>query len=256
MSEIKPIEFEEQSGEIKDRVQGYWTKRADSFFTLRQEEIESYKSKVWLEEIEKHISKNRDTKILDIGCGTGFFEIILGREGYRITGVDLTAEMILRSNELIKAYDLKDDRVVALVMDAENLNFEDESFDVILSRNLTWTLPHPIEAYREWFRVLRPGGLLLNFDAEYAKNAHVNLYSHENLAHKGVPEELKDECHDIYHMLTISTLERPAWDLEVLGQLGFKDVNADTGFGDRIYMEKDRFYMPDRMFSIVAVKGE
>ena len=45
--------------------------------------------------------------------------------------------------------------------------FEDESFDVIISRNLTWNLPHPEMAYKEWLRVLKKGGKLLNFDANW-----------------------------------------------------------------------------------------
>ena len=41
------------------------------------------------------------------------------------------------------------------------------AFDVIVTRNLTWDLPHPESAYREWHRVLRSGGILLNFDANW-----------------------------------------------------------------------------------------
>ena len=52
-------------------------------------------------------------------------------------------------------------------MDAENLYFADNTFDVVISRNLTWTLPNPQKAYSEWYRVLKPQGILLNFDADY-----------------------------------------------------------------------------------------
>ena len=50
-------------------------------------------------------------------------------------------------------------------MDAQKLDFEDNTFDVVISRNLTWNLEHPDVAYREWVRVLKVGGRLLNFDA-------------------------------------------------------------------------------------------
>ena len=46
-------------------------------------------------------------------------------------------------------------------MDAQALEFEDESFDVIISRNLTWNLEKPWQAYREWYRVLKPGGHIM-----------------------------------------------------------------------------------------------
>ena len=48
-------------------------------------------------------------------------------------------------------------------MDAENLRFADESFDVVISRNLTWTLPDVKSAYREWVRVLKKGGHTFEF---------------------------------------------------------------------------------------------
>ena len=141
----------------------------------------------------------------------------------------------------------------AMVMDAEKLDFSDESFDVVISRNLTWTLPHPIDAYAQWHRVLKKGGLLLNFDAEYAKGEH-KLFSEENLAHKNISIEMKDKCHEIYHMLTISNLDRPAWDKEILKKIGFSDVNIDEDFCERIYSERDEFYIPDRVFMISAIK--
>lgn len=52
-------------------------------------------------------------------------------------------------------------------MDAQNLTFHDNMFDVIVSRNLTWNLDSPAKAYREWYRVLKPGSILLNFDANW-----------------------------------------------------------------------------------------
>ena len=253
MGELHHIAFEDEAGNIKDKVESYWTKRADSFFELRHDEIESEKSAKWLEEIKQLIPAGKSLNILDLGCGTGYFEVILGREGHKVTGIDLTEEMITKANEMIRIYGLDSNDVKAMVGDAENVAFEDESFDVVITRNLTWTLPHPIDAYKDWYRVLKKGGVLLNFDAEYAKGAH-NLNSPENIAHKNVSKELADECHDIYHMLTISTLDRPEWDVHILEEIGFKDIITDKTFGDRIFVERDEFYIPDKMFSIKAIK--
>ncbi len=253
MGELHHIAFEDEAGNIKDKVESYWTKRANSFFELRHDEIESEKSAKWLEEIKQLLPAGESLNILDLGCGTGYFEVILGREGHKVTGIDLTEEMITKANEMIRIYGLDSNDVKAMVGDAENVAFADESFDVVITRNLTWTLPHPIDAYKDWYRVLRKGGVLLNFDAEYAKGAH-NLNSPENIAHKNVSKELADECHDIYHMLTISTLDRPEWDVHILEEIGFKDIITDKTFGDRIFVERDEFYIPDKMFSIKAMK--
>lgn len=259
MSELKYIPFEEESTEIKNRVEDYWTVRADSFFAQKQHELESEKAQKWLEAILTKITDSfgnkpaSDIKILDVGCGAGFFTVLLGKEGFDVTGIDLTKEMVSKANKMIELNGSFEGNVKAIDMDAENLKFADESFDVIVTRNLTWTLPHPVDAYMEWSRVLKKGGLLLNFDAEYAKGEH-NLDNQNNLAHKDISKVLKDECHEIYHMLTISTLDRPEWDIEVLRKAGFKSVVTNTDFYKTIYDKKDEFYIPDKMFMISAQK--
>lgn len=247
----KDVSFKEK--DIKPRVSRYWTNRADSFFMLRQHELDSPKSNKWLCEIRKKIGAEKPLKILDVGCGPGYFTVLLGLEGHEVTGIDLTRAMIDNARKLIEMNGPYDCELQAVVMDGENLDFSDESFDVLITRNLTWTLPHPVQAYSEWYRVLKKGGILLNFDAEYAKGEH-NLKNQNNLAHKDISDEMKEECQKIYHMLDISTLDRPQWDVDVLYGIGFESVEADCGFGDRVYDVKDEFYIPDRMFMISARK--
>lgn len=89
---------------------------------------------------------------LDVGCGAGFFSVLLAKEGHQVTGVDLTPDMI--ENAGILAAEEKAD-CKFLIMDAEKLDFPDETFDAVISRNLTWTLPHVRHAYGEWVRVLK-----------------------------------------------------------------------------------------------------
>ena len=253
MNNLKHIKFQDESKDIKPRVTNYWTNRADSFFVQRQHELDSPKAHKWLGEIKRKIGAKKPLKILDVGCGAGYFIVLLGLEGHDVTGIDLTGAMIERARKLIEMNEPYDCDLQAVVMDAENLDFCDESFDVIITRNLTWTLPHPIKAYSEWHRVLKKGGMLLNFDAEYAKGAY-NLKNQENLAHKCISDEMKEECNKIYHMLTISTLDRPQWDVNILYQIGFESVDADCEFADRMFDVKDEFYIPDRMFMISAKK--
>mgnify|MGYP000482475991 FL=1 len=80
-----------------------------------------------------------------------------------------------------------------------NLEYEDESFDVVITRNLTWTLPDVDKAYKEWHRVLRKGGVLLNYDANYAnmKNLDATLIDddkkEEPYGHQGMTYALEAE---------------------------------------------------------------
>ena len=203
MSKLKHIKFKEESEDIKPRVTNYWTDRADSFFIQRQHELNSPKAHKWLNEILKKIGTGKPLKILDVDGGSGYFIVLLGLEGYDVTGIDPTRTMIDRARKLIEMNEPYDCDLQAIVMDAENLDFSDESFDVIITRNLTWTLPHPIQAYSEWFRVLKKEGILLNFDAEYAKGAH-NLKNQDNLAHKNISDGMKEEYHKIYHIVRLS----------------------------------------------------
>jgi len=54
--------------------------------------------------------------------------------------------------------------------------------------------------YAEWLRIIRPGGLILNYDAEHARNHH-DLPQSVHHAHEHVSDELKERCHTIYHII-------------------------------------------------------
>ncbi len=129
-------------------------------------ELENEMGRRWLHEIERLLPEGRDIRILDAGTGTGFFAILLAQAGYSVEGIDLTPAMLEEAGALAAQRGLD---IVFREMDAQALSYEDASFDVVISRNLTWTLPEPEKAYREWFRVLKPGGVLMNFDADYAE---------------------------------------------------------------------------------------
>ena len=107
----------------------------------------------------------------------------------------LTPEMVVNAKKLAKEEQVEP---TFLVMDAEKLEFEDASFDMVISRNLTWTLPHAEEAYQEWKRVLKPGGILLNFDANYGNDDCSDTSGlPKNHAHYTVGDELLQECEEI-----------------------------------------------------------
>lgn len=167
MSEISAASIIHRTDE-KEYITGYWQKRSTGFANLRKAELHSEKQLLWQQEITRHLPQNRRLKILDIGCGAGFFGILLGQK-HSVTGIDLTPEMIEAARALAAA---ERSNAEFMVMDAEALDFADASFDAIISRNVMWNLPHPEKAYREWLRVLKPGGLLLNYDAEYARAHH------------------------------------------------------------------------------------
>lgn len=238
--------------EIKNRIINYWSRRSGDFARLRRDELNSYMADLWLEEIRKYLP-DKPCRILDIGTGSGFFAILLGKAGHYVEGIDLTASMIEEAKILAAKSGVNS---VFKVMDAENLLYPDESFDIVLSRNLTWTLPHPRKAYGEWHRVLKKGGMLLNFDADYGKEHLVQdlISLPQNHAHHNINSDLLAECDSIKANLDISQLRRPQWDSSVLQQIGFAHVDTDETVGKRIYSQHDEFYNPTPLFLIRAVK--
>ncbi len=240
--------------DLEERVKHYWTKRAHDFGVVRKNELENDMAQRWLDEINTKLPADRTLDILDVGTGTGFFAVLLSGQGHRVHGIDLTPAMIEEASTLAKEKKLD---ISFEVMNAQELTFKDHSFDVVISRNLTWTLPDCQQAYQEWYRVLRPGGMMLNFDADYAAN--VRSQSNQNskvkadspYGHVGMTSQLQEE-NDAITLAMDHGNKRPPWDIEVLKQIGFRECVFDTEVGKRMLGTYDLQYAP--MFGIYAKK--
>ena len=240
--------------ELEQRVKAYWTQRSHDFGTVRKNELENDMGKRWRQELEAHLPQGKHLRILDVGTGTGFFAILLARQGQQVEAIDLTPAMLAEARNQAAKEGLS---ISFREMDAQALHYTDESFDMVLSRNLTWTLPEPEKAYREWFRVLKKGGVLLNFDADYAEN--VRSESNQNCSvapdspygHVGMTDALRQENDDITLAMDVGQA-RPEWDAAVLKAAGFSSCRVDKQVGRRILGELDLYYAP--MFGICARK--
>ena len=246
----------------------YWTKRAPGYSDVNQQELASDQKKVWsqvlFEQIGKHHreKKPEELSVLDIGTGPGFFAIILTKMGYKVTAVDYTDSMLEEAKN--NAGDLAE-RICFRKMDAMALDFPEGSFDVIVSRNVTWNLPDPQEAYRQWTRVLKPGGLLLNFDANWyrylyddqAMDSH--LKDRENVANTAVEDDTAGTdvlaMEAIARKAPLSAKNRPQWDEKVLDRFGMS-VLSDTDIWRRVWTKAERINNASTpMFLIQAVKN-
>jgi SAM-dependent methyltransferase len=99
---------------------------------------------------------DRQCRILEMGCSGGPLIQQFQADGYaQVTGIDISPEAI----ELCKQRGLADTHI----MDAQQLTFADEQFDVITASDVLEHLADAPRAIREWHRLLKPGGLLIAF---------------------------------------------------------------------------------------------
>ncbi len=253
---------------LLNEIQQYWSTRTEGYSEVNQKELEGMQRAAWLSVLESHFPnmENDKIKILDIGTGPGFFPVILTEAGYQVTAVDYTPEMLAKAKENVRVNgEAYLEQVVFWRMDGQNLEFDDETFDVVISRNLTWNLEKPEQAYREWIRVLKSGGVLLNFDA----NWYGYLYDQEKRAayeqdRKNVESQKLDDhylCTDIDRMeqiamqVPLSAAHRPEWDIQVMKQIGVSSVQTDMEIWKKVWSEEEKLnYASTPMFMVYVVK--
>ncbi|HET9250710.1 MAG TPA: class I SAM-dependent methyltransferase [Candidatus Eisenbacteria bacterium] len=105
----------------------------------------------------RHARVAPGTCVLDVGCGTGVVAITAARRGARATGLDLTPELLERARENARLARVEIDWHQG---DAEELPFEDRTFDMVLSQFGHMFAPRPEVAVAEMLRVLKPGGTI------------------------------------------------------------------------------------------------
>lgn len=151
-----------------EEIQHYWNHRYSGYSKVNQKELEGIQRERWKKQFERLLPANKNLKVLDIGTGPGFFTIILEELGYtNIMGIDVSEKMLEVAKENIQKYGKNNSSIQLIQMDAQKLEFKSETFDIIVSRNLTWNLEKPQQAYSEWLRVLKPNGALFIFDANW-----------------------------------------------------------------------------------------
>ncbi|MBQ5405174.1 MAG: class I SAM-dependent methyltransferase [Oscillospiraceae bacterium] len=237
---------------IEAENKSYWTGRASGYSEVNQLELATEQRQKWSACLKDEIAKQfpnrapQELRVLEVGTGPGFFAILLCELGHDVTAIDLTPAML---KEAKKNAGTLAGEIQWMEMNAEALGFADGSFDVVVSRNLTWNLPRPEQAYAEWARVLKPGGLLLNFDANWYAylfdDAARQAFDRDraNSAKQGVCDqnvgENFDVMEDIARRVPLSGIRRPDWDLRQLSKLGLS-AEADETVWQRVWSEEEK----------------
>ncbi|MFH0995422.1 MAG: class I SAM-dependent methyltransferase [Pseudomonadota bacterium] len=164
-----------------------WNQYSDKYDVSHHGHLSEEDMTRWKLFLEAHIGKEKQKKVFDVGCGTGFLTIKIAALGYDCRGLDLSKGMLGIAENKAAEQGLN---IEFLKGDVVDLPLPDASVDVVTNRSLLWTLLEPQKALKEWLRVLKPGGKLLCFCSVGKSDHSCNHYDQEiedMLELKGAP---------------------------------------------------------------------
>ncbi len=151
---------------LKEDIRLYWSRRAVTFDQSPGHRIEdTIEAPAWRALFARAFGDLAGRKVLDLACGTGEISRMLLAMEAEVTGVDFAEAMLERAKAKHRGRAFR-----GRLADVEDLRLEaDASYDAIVTRHLVWTLVDPDAAFREWRRVLKPGGRLLIVDGDWVR---------------------------------------------------------------------------------------
>lgn len=174
--------------------------------------IEQLWYKKWRRELWRKI---QGPTVLEIGVGTGK-NIPYYPDNIKLTGIDLSPGMLKRARTSLP--DQSIDGITLREMDAQQMDFPDDTFDDIVATFVFCSVPDPVVGLKEAFRVTKPGG---------------KLYLLEHMrADSSVLASVMDKLDSTIHYLsgvhiarqTIANVEKAGWDITQVKDLTAKGI--------------------------------
>lgn len=247
---------------LEQRIETYWDGRADSYNAHVQKEMACRKKQAWEALLRKYAGDQANLRVLDVGTGPGFFAVLLAGLNYSVTAIDKCGEMLKQARKNA----LADGKTITFMKaDAHAVALPDESLDLIVSRNVTWLLPDPLAAYREWHRLLKPAGKVLVFDANWhlhlsdpalalEQEKYLQLAIAKGYQQNTSPAQQAENA-AIARKLPLTYERRPLWDEQAFRQCGFTQVEIDENISRLVHDELEQLlYTTTPMFAVCAAK--
>ncbi len=150
---------------LKEAIRSYWSERARTFdLAFGHGILSEAEFSAWQEPIRSTLGA-KPLRVLELACGTGEVTRLIHELGHDVTALDFSEAMLC----VAKAKHAGKQRLRFILADAENTMEPDAAYDAIVCRHLVWTLTEPEATFREWHRLLRPGGKLVVFDGDWAR---------------------------------------------------------------------------------------
>ncbi|MDO7786996.1 class I SAM-dependent methyltransferase [Desulforamulus aquiferis] len=121
-------------------------------------------------QIFNEISFKKEDKILFVGVGTGADIELIDHDNLDITAIDFSPDML---NKARAKFNISS--VNFLEMDAQDMNFKNESFDYVFAHLVLSVVPNADKCFQEMVRVLKPEGKIIIFDKFAPKNKQLSL---------------------------------------------------------------------------------
>jgi SAM-dependent methyltransferase len=143
---------------------------SDSYFVeldrIKRQDIERFALDYW------GFDQYAGQRVLDVGCGPGWITVQYARGGAQVEAIDLTPRAVELARRHVQFRQLSANVQEA---NAEHLPFGDNTFDLVVSSGVLHHTPDTVQAFRECFRVLKPG-----------QTAKITLYRKGILHRRGV----------------------------------------------------------------------
>lgn len=241
----------------REEVRAYW-KTGENYKRYINEELNSFRKNAWKELIAENLDGKEGLEILDVGTGPGFFSCILSEEGHHLTGIDSSEGMLCHARENAKYLGVTP---TFINMEIEEMELPENYFDIVIMRNVSWTLLHPEKSYQDFYKLLKKGGKLIMYDANWhhhyvnsEKMAQVKALEKAHFEKYGTHEVISNDEMGFILSIPSTHVTRPYWDIPVLEQIGFT-VSVRENLGERVYEEWEKeLYAPCPLFEICAIK--
>ena len=113
----------EQAQQLDAKIEAYWDERSRDFSRLRQKELSGPCAAAWQAYLQEKLPVGKTLRALDIGTGAGFFAILLSRMGHKVTGIDMSGDMLHQAKQNVLAAGCSAD---FCKMNAQDLDFADD----------------------------------------------------------------------------------------------------------------------------------
>jgi ubiquinone/menaquinone biosynthesis C-methylase UbiE len=252
---------------LRDEIRDYWSARAPTFDSQVGHEIFSEAERqAWQELFLRHLGPGEGRKALDLASGTGVISHLLHGLGFDVTGLDWSEPMLAQARAKAAA---RGAQIRFVMGDAERTLEKPESYDVLVTRHLVWTLVDPEAAFREWHSLLKPGGRLLVVDGDFVSDTLVRRMIRlvERLipglsAAPHAPAAMRETHERILQRVYFSKGARAGEVADLLRAAGFASVTVDRDLR-RIHRQQAK-HLPllkgveratQHRYAVVAVKG-